>query len=410
MKIKNKINAKTILWAAFVLHVLSGIIYIWSVISKELMTQYGWTSTQATIPYTLQSIVFAVSMIFAGKLHDRKGPKFTAISGAVLLSVGLLLSALAKTSAIMVITYSIVFGVGTGMIGAGVMPTVVKWFPPSKRGMIIGFLVGGVGLAPILYAPVVSWLSSENVAGIAGSFLALGIFAAVIGIPMAQVIIAPAVTRTASVEHAKRNSDANEIDWKRMIRTKNFYLLWSMFSISATAGLMIISHIVNIANRQAGWGSGFLLVAILAVFNTLGRFIGGSLSDRFGRISVMRVAFLIQMVNMLLFRFYDSPAILAVGVSVCGFCYGSGVAIFPATTSDLFGLKNLGVNNGIMFTGWAFGAMIGPLAAGAIYDTANNYFGAYYIAALLLLIGIGISFGFKRIAIKSKAIEDGVDL
>ena len=68
-----------------------------------------------------------------------------------------------------------------------------------------------------------------------------------------------------------------------------------------------------------------------------------------------------------------------------GFSYGACLSLFPATTADYWGTKNLGLNYGILFTAWGVGGVIGPTLAGRIADSTGSYAGAYTVAGLLVI-------------------------
>jgi MFS transporter, OFA family, oxalate/formate antiporter len=119
-------------------------------------------------------------------------------------------------------------------------------------------------------------------------------------------------------------------------------------------------------------------------------------SDKIGRINLMRIIFGLQAINMLLFTFYGSIALLAVGIAVAGLCYGGGFSVFPATTIDLYGMKNFGVNYGLVMTGWGFGGVIGPMLAASVFDANKKYNIAYVIAGILLVVTFLITFTFRK--------------
>jgi len=75
-----------------------------------------------------------------------------------------------------------------------------------------------------------------------------------------------------------------------------------------------------------------------------------------------------------------------VGVCITGIAYGSLLGIFPALTYDFFGLKNSGVNYGLVFTAFGAAGLIGPLTAGKIVDITGSYDFAYLAAAAILVI------------------------
>ena len=162
--------------------------------------------------------------------------------------------------------------------------------------------------------------------------------------------------------------DASGVSGKRefspseMMDTIQFWQIWFMYCFGAIAGLMVIGHIAIIANIQAQLKWGFALVAILAVFNSGGRVVGGFLSDRIGRNQTLILMFALQAANMLMFRNYTSLTSLTIGVCITGLAYGALLGIFPALTYD-FGLQNSGMNYAWYLPLLGAG-IIGPLTAG----------------------------------------------
>jgi OFA family oxalate/formate antiporter-like MFS transporter len=83
------------------------------------------------------------------------------------------------------------------------------------------------------------------------------------------------------------------------------------------------------------------------------------LSDKVGRTVALLIVFVIQAINMFLFPFYTTIPLLIIGASDAGLAYGSLFALFPSITADYFGVKNLGVNYGLVFTGWGIAGIVG---------------------------------------------------
>ena len=169
-----------------------------------------------------------------------------------------------------------------------------------------------------------------------------------------------------------------------------------MLGLSSSAGLMVISHIANISRVQIGWQAGFVLVMLVSLFNSFGRILGGSISDKMGRLELMRYLFIIQGINMILFRNATSVPLMVVTTAITGLCYGAGFSVFPATIGDYYGTKYFGHNYGILFTGWGLGGIIGPMTGAAIFDKVSNYQSAFLISTILLFIATLITFTFKK--------------
>lgn len=393
-----KSRAWLVVGAATGLNFLTGILYIWSILSSAMITDLNWTSKEASLPYTIATISFVIGMMIFGRLQDTRGPRFTGTFSAVLMGVGLILSGLFMTPLQMIITFGIITGAGIGIGSISTMPPAIKWFPPERKGQITGIVVAGIGMASVFFAPLANALL--NSVGISMTFIYCGIGILITGLFFASQLRNPPEGHAAAGTGGQQSSatssvTANDMTPKEMLKTSNFYKLWLMLAFSSSAGLMIIGHAANIARTQVKWEGGFLLVVLLALFNTLGRFLGGAVSDKIGRINTLRIIFALQAVNMLLFNFYESVALLAVGVAVAGLSYGAIFSVYPAITSDLYGLKNLGANYGIIFTSYGAGGMIGPMVAAAVFDALGSYDIAYLIACLLLVISVVITFTFQ---------------
>ncbi|MCB1128981.1 MAG: MFS transporter, partial [Verrucomicrobiae bacterium] len=176
-----------------------------------------------------------------------------------------------------------------------------------------------------------------------------------------------------------------------MLASWQFYALWFMYACGAGAGLMIIGKLAKIAQDQAGLTLGFVLVAVLAVGNGAGRIVAGMLSDKIGRQTTLFLCFVVQAISILLLSvtkeggILANPVVLAVLSALIGANYGANLAIFPSITKDYYGLKNFGVNYGLVFTAWGLGGFMLALLAGKVYDQTHAFTFAYYCSAALLV-------------------------
>jgi OFA family oxalate/formate antiporter-like MFS transporter len=215
----------------------------------------------------------------------------------------------------------------------------------------------------------------------------------------------PGGERTGEPVSAPTPTEREEYDWTDMLKTGRFYLLWIMFILGASAGLMIIAHVAIIGKEQAGLQWGFMPVAILAILNTFGRVLSGYLSDRIGRTQTMVLAFSLQAVNMFAFPFYTTPALLIFGSAFTGLCYGTLFTLMPAAIADGYGTRNLGVNYGILFTAFGVAGVVGPILGGYIRDTTGSYRSSFVFSAILLVVGAGLAFVGPRTSGRSTADE-----
>jgi MFS family permease len=372
------------------LNLALGILYAWSVFSKQLTEPldkggFGWTRTQATLPYTIAIACFALMMVPAGRLQDRLGPRIVASAGAVLTGLGLVVASFATPGMAFpaVAGFGLMAGTGFGLGYSAATPAAVKWFPPEKKGLITGLVVAGFGLAPVYIAPLSKHLLTTY--GIGSSFRVLGIAFFLVTVALSQLIDNPPAAGRAAPGSPSPAPPAGT--WRQMVRSPGFYSLWLQYACAATAGLMIIGHLAKIVAVQSGNAikTGFLFVALLAIFNAAGRVVAGVVSDRIGRMITIAFVCILQAINMIYFSYVSTAPGFLFGSAVVGFAYGACLSLFPATTADQWGTSGLGLNYGILFTAWGVGGVFGPILAGRIADATGSYAAAYQIAAGLLM-------------------------
>ena len=383
-----------------------GILYTWSIFKADLVANYGLSNTEASLPYTIACGIFALMMVPAGRWQDKMGPRVVAGAGGALTGLGLILASFFIPELIigsteisnsglwgLIIGFGVLAGTGIGLGYASATPPAVKWFPPAKKGLITGLVVAGFGLASVYISPLAKFMLAEF--ALKKSFLIFGIGFFVVTIILAQFLKNPPTGYvpegvTPPAKTAVNNAGSLKTDYTpgEMLKMPQFYLLWIMFALTSSAGLMIIGHLASIAKVQLPTVElGFLLVAVLAIFNASGRIIAGIISDIIGRTKTMLLVFLFQAVIMFVFAKFTTFILLIFGAAAVGFNYGALLSIFPTTTADYFGTKNLGVNYGLVFTAWGIGGVFGPMLAGMVADSSGgSYSLAYAISAGMLIV------------------------
>jgi len=401
-KISKFKNPLIVLVAATGINLTLGVLYSWSIISKDLVLKLGWSNSAASMPYTVAIIVFAIALLIAGRLQDKMGPKPFVIAGVILVGFGLLASSFSISPIMMILTYGVMVGTGIGFGYSCVTPAVMKWWHQDKKGLVTGIVVGGFGVASVYVAPVTTLLLQAY--GLAVTFKILGIFVLLVGLPLSMIInnppagYKPAPPAVSYNKEGKNTLKNKAFEWREMLKTPQFYMLWVMFALASSAGLMIIGSISLIAVQQASFEAGFLLVVLLAIFNAAGRIGGGMLSDKIGRLRTLQIMITLQGINMLLFAFYSTPFTIALGTAAAGVAYGSLLSLFPSITSDYYGLKNFGLNYGILYTAWGVSGAIGPVIASAIADATGSFNMAYLISAALLALTLILNFILKPVS------------
>jgi OFA family oxalate/formate antiporter-like MFS transporter len=377
-----------------------GTLYGWSVFVAPLESRFGWKRSETSLVFTIAVIVFALSFVIAGRVQDRFGPLGCSLAGGLLVSIGFFLCAYATTLTYLYICFGVIGGLGNGFGYATPIPVMAKWFP-DKRGLAVGLAVGGYGAGSAIFGPLSSLYLIPSY-GLAATFQILGCIFLVMTMTGALLLRNPPpgyqpegwVPTAAAKSAAARDFTPGEV-----LRTRNFYLMWIAFALGTSSGLMVISQLVPFA-KSAGINAAALSTMTLVVGacgNAGGRILSGWMSDRLGRINVLRTMIAISVVAM--------PALYAAGASVAAlypavfvvyWCYGTQLSVNSSAASDFWGLKNAGVNYGLLFTAFGVAGTLGPRIAGVLFDRYHDYQAAFYTAAGLAAIALLCESGVKK--------------
>ena len=393
-----------------------GILYTWSIISGQIDNAgWGWTSAQRALPYSVACLVFCLIMVPAGRMQDRMGPRLVASIGGILVGIGMILASRTSSVTGYVLGFGVLAGAGIGFGYASATPAAVKWFPSAKTGLIAGIVVSGFGLASVYAAPLAEHLAGKY--GLQTMMMSFGMAFLIVVVGLAQLLKVPhraqqlikgygkagELQQAMAAKVKKENFSASE-----MLKTWQFYALWFMYACGAGAGLMIISATKKIVKgAEVGDISLFgrnVAVAVIAVSglgigNGAGRIVAGMLSDKIGRKATMVLFFVLQAAAIVVLSrtAVEGSRLATAGVLIgltmlVGANYGANLSLFPSITKDFFGLKNFGLNYGLVFTAWGIGGFTLALFAAKVFDGRiveawkGSYSFAFYTSAALLIL------------------------
>jgi OFA family oxalate/formate antiporter-like MFS transporter len=140
-----------------------------------------------------------------------------------------------------------------------------------------------------------------------------------------------------------------------------------------------------------------MTLVVGAFGNASGRILSGWMSDRLGRINVLRTMIGISMIAMpALYAVGSNVGALYLAVFVVYWCYGTQLSVNGVAASDFWGTKNAGINYGLLFTAWGVAGIIGPRIGGVLYDRYHDYKAAFYTAAVLAAVALLCELLVKR--------------
>jgi len=406
-------NRWLIALSAIAIHLSIGGAYAYSVYKNPITAQMGWNMTQVTIAFTIMMGLAGFAAALFGSLVEKMGPRKSAMIAALLFGVGQAgagVAILTDSVVLYWLTYGLLSGLGMGIGYIAPVSTLVKWFP-DRRGLATGMAVLGFGSGALITAPVATYLMEA--VGISNTYFILGISYFVLMI-LGALYIAPPVGNTSGDKYATSSKGIQpmaQLSAREAVKTKHFWMLWSMHLVNVTAGIMMISVASPMAQEIVGLSvaGAAAMVGLMGLFNGGGRLLWAAASDYIGRHNVFVIFFVIQLITFVTLPFTTNVILFQLFIFLVVSCYGGGFSNLPAFASDLFGTKQLGVIHGYLLTTWSLGGIFGPMIVTSIRNTTNSYVPVFYLFSFLigisLCISLWIRFDLKKLKKQQKKEE-----
>ncbi|MED3867151.1 OFA family MFS transporter [Priestia megaterium] len=365
-----------------------GTIYTWSLFNQPLVNKFNWELSSVAITFSITSFALAFATLFAGRLQEKWGiRKLIALSGFI-LGLGLILTSQVSSLLMLYLLAGVIVGFADGTAYITSLSNLIKWFP-NRKGLISGVSVSAYGLGSLVFKYINATLI--DTAGISQTFFYWGIIVMIMVVGGSLLLREAIVVETPITEENSENK--RDYTVKEMLVTKEVYFLFIMFFIACMSGLYLISIVKDIGVQLAGLNvaAAANAVAMIAIFNTVGRLILGSLSDKVSRLKVIASTFFITAIAVLTLSFVQlNYGVFFICVAAIAFCFGGNITVFPAIVGDFFGLKNHSKNYGIVYQGFGLGALAGSFIAAFLGGFKPTFIVIGTLCVLSLIIAIFI--------------------
>lgn len=353
-----------------------GCAYTFSAFVEPLQREFGASRGSVSLVFSLAGFLYFGLGIVSGPLADRFGSRPLAVTGMILTGLGLALASVARSLMEVYAAYGLGVGLGIGCAYVPAIGAVQRWFV-RRRGFASGLAVSGIGVGTLVMPPLAAQLIQA--VGWRTAYLALGALAVVIGAGLSLLIENDPSARNLGpdgdpVQPAARRRLPEGISINTAVRSSRFIGLYAACLICSFGVFVPFVHLVPYA-RDHGVAPSYavLLLGVIGVGSTAGRFFLGDLADRAGRQLTLLLMFVGMALALALWVISASLWSLAAFAFIFGIFYGGWVAVLPAVVMDYFGGRNVSGLIGILYTSVAFGTLVGPSAAGFIFDLSHSY-------------------------------------
>ena len=353
-----------------------GSAYTFSAFVAALQREFGASRGSVALIFSLAGFLYFGLGLISGPLADRWGARRLAVIGMILTGLGLVVAGSARSLAAVFVAYSLGVGLGMGCAYVPAIGAVQRWFS-RRRGLASGLAVSGIGLGTLLMPPLASVLIGTL--GWREAYLVLGVLAAIGGAGMALLIEDDPRGRELGpdgdpLQPGTQGIRSEGTSVREAIGSRRFAGLYVACLICSFGAFVPFVHLVPYAvDHGVPQSSAVLLLGAIGVGSTAGRFFLGGLADSWGRQHTLFLMFAGMAVALVVWALSAAVWPLAIFALAYGVFYGGWVAVLPSVVMDFFGGRNVSGIIGILYTSVAFGTLVGPSAAGFVFDITHSY-------------------------------------
>jgi MFS transporter, OFA family, oxalate/formate antiporter len=387
--------------------------YGWTLFVNPIDEKYHWGRAAIQVAFTIFVLTETWLVPFEGYLIDKFGPRVMVGLSGILVAIAWVMNSVADSLTMLYVAAAI-GGVGAGIIYGACVGNALKWFP-DRRGLAAGLTAAGFGAGSALtVVPIANMIQSG---GYEAAFLWFGIgqgiiviiFSVFLRAPQAGEVKAPA---SAAVQQTQRDHTPAEV-----LRSGPFWVMYIMFVMVATGGLMAVAQLGPIARDFKIDGIpvsilGLTLPALTfaltidRVLNGVCRPFFGWVSDQIGRENTMFIAFMAEGIGIYALYYYaNDPWMFVILSGLVFFAWGEIYSLFPATSTDLYGRKFATTNYGMLYTAKGTASLLVPLA-NVLTAATGSWTAVFIVAAILNVIAAVMALLVLR-PMRLRAIRQG---
>lgn len=353
-----------------------GAAYSFPAFFEPLSREFGATRGTVSLVFSAAGFLYFALGAISGRLADRIGPQPVVGFGLACVAAGMFATSFADSLTAIILFYGIGIGIGVGFAYVPAIGTVQRWFV-AKRGQASGWAVAGIGIGTMAAPPAAAY--AIEVFGWRGAYIAFGFATLVLGVLATLLLRASPASMGLQPDGAAAPVNTAPtapagLELGQVLRHRVFWLLYLACALNCIGTFVPFVHLAPYATDQGlSRIEGVWLVGLIGVGSTLGRFVLGGLADRIGRDRSLALIMLLNGVALAYWSVAQGFTALAIFALVFGLFYGGFVALVPAFTADLFGLRAMSAVLGVLYTSVAFGTLLGPTLAGWVFDTTGSY-------------------------------------
>jgi len=368
-----------------------GSVGMWSyvVALPAVQAEFAATRADASVPYTVAMVGFAVGNLILGRLADRFGIITPILLSIASLGIGYVSAAFAPTLWLLSAAHLLI-GFGSAASFGPLIADLSHWFE-KRRGIAIAIAASGNYVAGAIWPPLMQHFITSD--GWRATHVGIGIFCVLAMLPLSVMFL-----RRTDV-HANGSAQARAFVAPNIGVSQNtlFVLLCIAGIACCVAMAMPQVHIVAYCG-DLGYGvaRGAEMLSLMLAFGIISRVGSGFIADRFGGVVTLLIGSVMQAVALFLYFLFDGLTSLYVISILFGLFQGGIVPSYAVIVREYFPPQEAGARLGTVIMATVFGMALGGWMSGYIFDLTGSYRAAFLNGLLWNLLNLSIALWLLR--------------
>jgi MFS family permease len=379
-----------------------GGIFTFGVLFPEFEREFGWSRTAISGATSFAFLIMGGGAVFMGRAGDRFGPRAVLTVAGIFFGLGYAL--LFRMAAVweLYLYYGLLAGIGLAAHDVSTLSTIARWFV-RRRGLMSGFVKagGGIGQAvvPIAAAALIAgpgWRVTCLLFGLVAIALVVGAAQVLRRDPGSLGLKPDGEAPDVAPDRAQREDGAS---LKEAFRSRTLWVLCFAKFCDLFCLFTVIVHIVPFGvdhGLEPTVAAGVL--STIGAMSIVGRIVLGGAYDRFGARRLLLTCFSILAASLVLLQFVGSAWSLFLFAMIYGPAHGGFFTITSPSVAEYFGTRAHGTLFGLVVSCGTFGATLGPIVAGSLFDAMGSYAGAFALLLGFSLAGLLVARALPRSA------------
>ncbi len=349
--------------------------------------EFGWPRSEFSLAIAIQNLAWGFGSPFFGAFSEKLGDRKAIVLGAVLYSLGLVLTAGAST-AFAIQFYEILVGFGVAGTGFGVILAVVgRASAPEHRAMSLAIATAS-GSAGQIVGPVVAVFLLESMSW-QSVFL---IFAVSI---LLVLLLLPFMRAPEKASKEEIEESLGEI-LGLALRDPSYMMIFVGFFSCGYQLAFITAHFPALITEMSapidplGWcgdlgiettaALGGFAISVIGAANIIGTLLAGWAGKRFGKKWLLSGIYAGRSIAAAWFILtpITADSVLIFSFSM-GFLWLATVPLTSGLVAHIYGVRYMATLYGIVFFSHQLGSFVGVYLGGVLYDMYGSYTTVWWI-------------------------------